>query len=97
MPTKSIVIPAEVCDKIQRADIEQSARMEIIVSCIKRGVPTNEPAFMQYQNEYNEWYVKFVERKNQLEAEYVTPLNTDEHIAKNWSLDYTSRTLTISY
>lgn len=97
MATKVITVPQETCDMVQRADIEQASRREILVSCIERGTSTEAPAFKQYQNEFNDWFVKFMDAKLKVEEEYVTPLNTPEQTAKSWTLNYNTRELTIVY
>ncbi|MCM1230107.1 MAG: hypothetical protein NC489_08240 [Ruminococcus flavefaciens] len=97
MSTKVIKIPQDVCDAVQRADIEQAARREILATCIERGTPTDSLSFQQYQSEFNEWFVKFMDEKLKVEKAYVAPLNNDAETAKSWTLNYHTQELTITF
>lgn len=92
-----LMIDKPVVDELQRADIEQSSRREIIVSCIERGVSKDSQSFQMYQQEYQDWYLRFMELKSAIEAKFVLPNNTPERSAASWNLNYNSCTLTIIY
>ena len=70
--TKTITIPEELRDKVQNADIEHSARRDIITNIISNGTiePTNE-FFQKYQDEYNKSYFAFEKAKTEVEKNYV--------------------------
>lgn len=93
----TVDVPKDLVDKVQVADVEQSARREIIVSCIERGIPLDSPSVKVYQDEYNTWYKKFQDIKGEVEREFITPRNTDTEIAKSWTLNYQQAQLTIQY
>lgn len=91
---KTITIPEELRDKVQNADIERSARRDVITNIISNGTiePTNE-FFQKYQNEYNKSYFAFEKAKTEVEKNYVKK-NYPEAI--NWNLDYNTCQVTIT-
>ena len=92
-----IVIDEEDLHAVHAADVEQSARREVLVSCIERGMSLENSVFKNYEAEYTKWFRKFSDLRSAIEAKYVTPKNTPERFAKNWMLDYKTRELTINY
>ena len=95
---RTIVLDDAVIDAIQQADIEQSARMEVLSRCIERGMDMTSDTFQQYQKEYNMWFAKFSELKQGIERDFVNTTTSPNGAAPTrWSLDYHTKTLTITY
>lgn len=93
----TVEVPVDEVEKVQRADIEQSARREIIVSCIDRGIGDHNPTFVKYQNEYNMWFTEFMRLKREIEVKYVESKNAPNLVARSWNLNYETHILTIKY
>ena len=92
--TKTITIPEDLRDRVQNADIECSARRDIITNIITNGAiePTNE-FFQKYQDEYNKSYFAFEKAKSEVEQNYVKKNYPD---ATNWNLNYNTCQVTIT-
>lgn len=85
-----IVISEEDRDFVQRADIECSARMNLISFIIRSGtLDLDNQRFKDYQNEYTEYFMAFEKAKKDLEKKYLAGKTYS-----SWSLDYSSCQLT---
>ena len=88
--TNTIIIPTEERDIIQRADIECSARMNLISFIMRSNdMDLDNQRFKDYQNEYTEYFLAFEKVKRDLENKYLAGKTYS-----SWSLDYASSVLT---
>ena len=84
-----VTIPEELRNRVQRADIERSARRDIIIYLMQHPeVEISEERRLAYQKEYDDKFFEFEQMKSLIEKEYVQP--TANNKAINWSLDYDS-------
>ena len=84
-----VTIPEELRNKVQRADIERSARRDIIIYLMQHPeVEISEERRLAYQKEYDDKFFEFEQMKSLIEKEYVQP--TANNKAINWNLDYDS-------
>lgn len=88
----TIEIPKEIVIKVQRADIEQSARKEIIAYILEKNLDISSERFEQYQKEYDDKFFAFEQAKQEVEQTYVLPTIKNP---KHWTLEYNSGLLTI--
>lgn len=95
--TKTITIPEEVKNKVQRADIERCARRDIIAFILENNNDINidNERFQNYQKEYSEKFNNFEVLKSEIEKEYVKP-NIGNYQAIRWNLDYNTNEITIT-
>jgi hypothetical protein len=95
--TKTIVItvPEEIRNEVQRYDIERSSRRDIIAYILSGAVNVSEERFAQYQKEYDEKFAAFEQAKSNIEKNFVMPATSGK--ASNWSLDYSTCDVTITY
>lgn len=92
--TKTITIPEELRDKVQRADIERSACRDIITYIIgKNDIDLSNERFLQYQQEYNNRFFAFENAKKEVERDYVKKNFND---AISWNLDYNTCEVTVT-
>lgn len=92
--TKTIIVPEEIRDKAQKANVERDARRDILIYIMQNNVNISEERIANYQKEYDEKYFEFEQVKSIIEKEYVMPAT--EGKASNWSLDYSSCVVTIT-
>lgn len=83
---KTITIPEELRDKVQKANIERDARRDILLYIIQNSINIPQEQINKYQDEYNEKFFAFEQAKEEIEKEYVIPTTNGK--ALNWSLDY---------
>lgn len=97
MQTKIITVSDGDRDRVQRADIERSARRDIIIYLMEQGdnIQISPERRAEYQKEYDEKYFEFEQAKAYIEREYVMPAVNNK--AVNWSLDYATCEVTITY
>lgn len=88
----TITVPEEVKNETQRADIECSARRDIITYIMEKNIAVPDERFKAYQKEYDEKYFAFEQAKSRIEQEYV---RTAVENPVSWSLDYHTNVVTI--
>ena len=93
--TMTITVPEEVRNEVQRYDIERSSRRDIIAYILSGAVNVSEERFTQYQKEYDDKFAAFEKAKKDIEINYVMPATSGK--ASNWSLDYSTCIVTITY
>ena len=82
-----IQIPEEVRNDIQKADIEQSSRRNIITYLLGHDdIEISESRFAKYQKEYDEKLFAFEVAKRDLEQRYILPAVNNQK--NTWALDY---------
>ncbi len=89
---KTVTIPDEVRIATQRADIECSARRDIITHILEKNIAIPAERFEAYQKEYDDKYFVFEEAKAKIEKEYVRTVVSNP---VSWSLDYHTNVVTI--
>ena len=93
---KIITIPEERTIEVQKADVERSARRDIIVYLMEHPeINVDENRRSEYQKEYDEKYLAFEQAKSRIERDFVIP--TTEGKASNWTLDYSTNEITIIF
>jgi hypothetical protein len=85
-----IKVSEEDRNMVQRADIECSARANLISFMISNNMDISSENFQRYQTEYQEKFLAFDEAKSLIEKKYLKGVN-----ASTWSLDY--KTCELSY
>lgn len=88
----TITVPEEVKNATQRADIECSARRDIITHIMEKNIAVPAERFAEYQKEYDDKFFAFEQAKNRIEREYVRKA-VDNPVS--WSLDYHTNVVTI--
>jgi hypothetical protein len=86
---KSIIITVEDRDRVQKADVEMSSRMNLISFMISRNMDTSGEQFKRYEQEYKEAFLAFEAAKEHISSTYLSDINN-----VNWNLDYESCELT---
>ena len=93
MKTITVEVPEDVKNKVQRADIEQSAHKEIIATILERDLAVSAERMASYQKEYENKFFAFEQAKSEIEREYVRKATKNP---LNWSLDYHTNIITIN-
>ena len=92
--TITITIPEELRNRVQRADIERSARRDIIIYLMQHPeVEVSEERRLAYQKEYDDKFFEVEQAKSIVEKEYVQPAANNKAI--NWNLNYNNCEVTI--
>lgn len=91
----TIKIPEEVCLAVQQFDVEYCSRRDIIVYIMQNDINIPQERMSRYQKEYEDKYFSFEAAKNSIEKEYVIPVTEGRKC--NWSLDYSTSTITINF
>jgi hypothetical protein len=81
--SKIIIVDEFDRDAVQRADVECSARMNLITYLIKNDIGLDNARFQEYQNDYTKSFGAFEMAKKNLETKYLSGKNVS-----SWSLDY---------
>ncbi len=81
--SKIIIVDEFDRDVVQRADVECSARMNLITYLIKNDIGLDNTRFQEYQNDYTKSFGAFEMAKKNLETKYLSGKNVS-----SWSLDY---------
>lgn len=97
MLSKTIVIPQEKINEIQRKDVDMSSRRDIIIYILSNNIQIPKERFNEYQEEYSLAYVNFEKAKAAIEETYVNNNMLPGERKNNWTLDYNSNILTIFY
>ena len=90
---KTITIPEELRNRIQRANVERDSRRDILLYIMQNNLNIPEERIKQYQKEYDEKYFEFEKIKGIIEKEFVMPATNNT--ALNWSLNYDNCLVTI--
>ena len=89
---KTVTVPDEVRIATQRADIECSARRDIITHILEKNIAIPAECFEAYQKEYDDKFFAFEQAKQKIEKEYVRPAVANP---VSWSLDYNTNVVSI--
>lgn len=92
MKTITKTLDAEVVANIERYSYELEARKGVIADMLAMNMDTDTDAFSKYQSELVRYKIMFEEAKKEIEKQYVADI--PGHV--KWTLDYSSRELTIS-
>lgn len=95
MITEDIIIDEELCNKIQRYNIERDARKDIITYILQNDLNIPQERFDKYQAEYEEKFLLFDQAKKELETKYILPIVDLKIQRYNWNLNYSDRILHI--
>ena len=93
MKTITIEVPEEVKSKVQRADVECSARRDIITHILEKNLDIPKERMDAYQKEYDDKFFAFEQAKGDIEREYVRKAVKNP---LNWSLNYHTNMITIN-
>lgn len=88
----NITVPDEVRIATQRADIECSARRDIITHILEKNIQIPAERFEAYQKEYDDKFFAFEQAKQRIEKEYVRPVVANPI---SWSLDYNTNIISV--
>ena len=92
---KIITIPEERTIEVQKADVERSARRDIIVYLMEHPeINVDENRRAEYQKEYDEKYFAFEQAKSRIEQDFVIPVANGK--ASSWNLNYSTNEITIT-
>lgn len=91
---KTIIIPEEIRNVVQKANVERDARRDILLYIIQNNLNIPEERINRYQKEYDEKYFEFEQAKTMIEKEYVMPAADNK--ALSWSLDYATCVINIT-
>ena len=91
---KTISIPEEIRDRVQKANVERDARRDILLYIMQNDINISEERIARYQKEYDEKYFEFEQAKSIIEKDFVKP--TTDGKALNWSLDYSNCVVSIT-
>lgn len=80
-----IMISEEDRNDVQRADVECSARMNLISFLMKNDIGLNNERFIAYQDDYIKHFETFEKAKSNLEKKYLAGKG-----AISWNLDYST-------
>ena len=93
---KKIEIPEKLVTMIQKYDIEQTARRNVIAYILSfNNINITNERFQKYQKEYEEKLFSFEITKKELEKEYITPI-IKENTKYSWNLNYNTNILTLN-
>ena len=93
MKTITIEVPEDVKNTTQRADIECSARRDIITYILEKNIAVPAERMAAYQKDYDDKYFAFEQAKSNIESNYVRKAVSNPI---NWSLDYHTNIVTIT-
>lgn len=88
----TITVPEEIKNATQRADVECSARRDIITYIMEKNLAVPAERFAEYQKEYDDKFLAFEQAKSRIEREYVRKAVENP---VSWSLDYHTNIVTI--
>lgn len=84
----SIIITEEENNYIERLDIEQTSRKELISFLLQQGIM--EEKIKKFNDEYLEYFYQFEKAKTKLQYKYLDSQNIKFN---NWTLHYATREL----
>lgn len=88
-----IEIPENISIYVQKADIEQTSRRNVIAYVLSLNIDISNERFQQYQKDYEEKMFIFETIKTELEKEYIIPKIKSKNY--NWKLDYNKNIITV--
>ena len=91
---KTITIPEEVRNMVQKANTERDSRRDLLLYIMQNDVNIPEERYKRYEAEYNEKFLAFEQAKTIIEKEYIIPATNGKK--SNWSLDYETCIVTIN-
>lgn len=91
---KTITIPEDLRNEVQRRNLERDSRRDIILYILQNNIDIPEEKMKIYQADYDAKYAEFDRIKAIIEANYVMPISGGKSV--NWSLDYATCVLTIN-
>lgn len=91
---KTVTIPEELRNKVQRANIERDSRRDILLYIMQNNLNISEERIANYQKEYDEKYYEFEQMKSIIEKEYIQPIINNNQTS-NWTLNYNNCIITI--
>ena len=91
---KKIIISAEDRDVVQKADVEMSARLNLISFMISNNMDITSEQFNRYQEEYTKYFLEFGKAKKALENKYIVPIYGTKTV--EWALSYDDCELTLN-
>lgn len=89
MAKNVIIIDESERNFIQKADVECSARMNLISFLMKNNIGLDNERFIEYQEDYVKYFQVFETAKRDLERKYLAGKNPTF-----WNLDYNTCELT---
>lgn len=92
--TTYIEIPENISIYVQKADIEQTSRRNVIAYVLSLNIDISNERFQQYQKDYEEKMFIFETIKTELEKEYIIPKIKSKNY--NWKLDYNKNIITVT-
>lgn len=92
---KEIKVDEAVRDVVESYDYEYSTRRDAITFMLSNNMDTGTEAFKTYQKEMIDFMAKFTKAKAEVEKKYVLPETNGARV--NWTLDYETCLLTITY
>lgn len=90
-----VKVDAGIRDAVEAYDYEYSSRRDAITFMLANNMDTDTEAFKKYQKEMIEFMAKFTKAKAEVEKTYVFPVTNGARV--NWSLDYETCELTITF
>lgn len=91
---KNITVPHDVVANIQQLNVEVESRKELLAFMISHNFDITTESFINYQNEYANYYAKFDAAKVAFEREYV---RTTIENPISWDLNYRTCEAMITY
>lgn len=91
--TTYIEIPENISIYVQKADIEQTSRRNVIAYVLSLNIDISNERFQQYQKDYEEKMFIFETIKTELEKEYIIPKIKSKNY--NWKLNYNKNIITV--
>lgn len=89
-----IKVDLDLCDKIQKANIEMEAKRGLLAFMISSGTSLEDDNYKKYEESYIKSFEDFEKLKLNLENTFV---KSNFPNAINWSLDYNTQEITINY
>ena len=93
--TEVVKIDEGVRDVVEMYDYEYSTRRDAITFMLTNNMDISTEAFKAYQKEMIEFGAQFTKAKAEVEKKYVLPISGGARV--NWSLDYETADLTITF
>ena len=95
MSTKIVKVDnQDLINFIEGLHYEVNSRKDLIAFMLNNNMRTDTDAYKKYNKEYMEFYIQYIEAKNQLEKMYV---RTAVENPTDWNLDFETGKLTINY
>ena len=93
---KQITVPEDITTMIQRYDVEQTARRNVIAYILSfNDIDITNERFQNYQKEYEEKLFSFEIAKKELEKQYILP-EVKDNKTYSWNLDYETNIINLN-